>query len=178
MSSRASRKRRSQNGGSGPAGSDLAGTGRPPTPVPSAGIRTAGTRSSTSRPAEARVTAGQAAAEEALPPWDRGPVRAYLRDVVDARRHLLGVLFVPAFGLAMITTFGPASDLQRLLLRVSLIALAIVVVEAVARGMTYTRMARAQFPYVPVNAVSSTFYAFMRAHRPRSMRRPPPRVHP
>jgi uncharacterized membrane protein len=155
VSSRSSRKRRNRN---------------------AAGARaTAGTAT---RPASSRAAAVQAAADEALPPWERGPVRAYLRDVVDARRHLLGVLFVPAFGLAMITTFGPASDLQRLLQMVSLVALGVVLVEAVARGTTYTRMARAEFPDLPVNAVSSTFYFFMRAHRPRSMRRPPPRVRP
>jgi Protein of unknown function (DUF3043) len=162
VSSRSSRKRRSQAAGAAPAGPRRAVTARAE-PAPSTGARAAGST---------------ATDDAALAPWDRGPVRAYLRDVVDARRHLLGVLFVPAFGLAMITTFGPASDLQRLLLKVSLVALAVVLVEAVARGMTYTRMARAQFPDVPVNAVSSTFYAFMRAHRPRSLRKPPPRVRP
>jgi uncharacterized membrane protein len=167
--SRAARKRRGQAAGTGQAtgaARQRVGTG------PAAG------RSAAQRPPAARATAAQAAADEALAPWDRGPVRAYLRDVVDARRHLLGILFVPAFGLAMITTFGPASDLQRLLLLVSLVALAVVLVEAVVRGATYTKMARAEFPDVPVNAVSSTFYAFMRAHRPRSLRKPPPRVGP
>jgi hypothetical protein len=122
--------------------------------------------------------AEQAIADEMLPPWERGPVRAYLRDVVDARRHLLGVLFVPAFGLALITTFGPASGLQRTLLVVSLVALGVVLAEALVRGVAYTRMARAEFPDLQVNAVSSTFYIFMRAHRPRSTRRPAPRLRP
>lgn len=161
MSSRSARKRR--GGATGTRGPD---PGRP------------GTGRSAGHRAAVQVAAVHAAVDETLPPWDRGPVRAYLRDVVDGRRHLLGVLFVPAFGLAMITTFGPASDLQRLLLVVSLVALGVVAVEAVVRGMTYTRMARAQFPDRTVNAVSSTFYAFMRAHRPRSTRRPPPRVGP
>ena len=156
MSSRTARKRRSRNSGSGR--SKAAGTARREPPPSTA--------------------AAQATQDETLPPWERGPVRAYLRDVVDSRRHLLGVLFMPAFALAMITTFGPASDLQRLLQVVSLVVLGVVLVEAVARGMTYTRMARAEFPDRNVNAVSSTFHFFMRAHRPRSMRRPPPRVRP
>jgi Protein of unknown function (DUF3043) len=162
MSSRATRKRRNRAAGAAPAGPRRPVTARVE-PGPSTGARAAGST---------------ATDDGSLPPWDRGPVRAYLRDVVDARRHLLGVLFIPAFGLAMITTFGPASDLQRLLQIVSLVALAVVAVEAVARGLTYTGMARAQFPDVPVNAVSSTFYAFMRAHRPRSLRKPPPRIGP
>jgi hypothetical protein len=44
------------------------------------------------------------------------------------------------------------------------------------RGREVTAMARSELPEQQVNAVSTTFYLFMRAHRPRSMRRPPPRV--
>lgn len=110
-----------------------------------------------------------------LPPWDRGPVRAYVRDVVDSRRHLTG-LFMPFFAMALITIAGPASELADVLRTVSLVALAVMAVEVLARGLTITRMARAEFPDLQVNAVSTTNYAFMRMHRPRSMRKPAPRL--
>jgi hypothetical protein len=85
---------------------------------------------------------------------------------------------MPAFALALITTVGPVSELQRTLQLVSFVALGLLTVEMLARGIVYTRMARAEFPDRRVNLASSTFYVFMRAHRPRSMRKPAPLVHP
>ena len=113
--------------------------------------------------------------DSALHPRDRGPVRAYVRDVVDSRRSLVG-LFVPAFGGVLITTLGPASELQATLQVVSLAALAVSLAAAVVLGVNVTRMARAEFPKAQVDGLPTGFYAFMRAHRPRSTRLPPPRV--
>ncbi len=64
-----------------------------------------------------------------------GAVRAYVRDVVDSRRRLLG-FFMPVFAMALITTVGPASELGRNLQLGSLAILAVMAVEAVylARG--------------------------------------------
>jgi hypothetical protein len=85
---------------------------------------------------------------------------------------------MPFVALALITIAGPASELADVLRAVSLVALAVLAVEVLARGAVITRMARAEFPETQVNAVSTTFYAFMRMHRPRSMRRPAPRLRP
>jgi hypothetical protein len=57
-------------------------------------------------------------------------VRAHVRDVVDARRGLVG-LFVPAFGGTLIAALGPASSLQRWLLLICAVALVVSVVDAV-----------------------------------------------
>lgn len=115
-------------------------------------------------------------ADRLLPPWERGPVRAFVRDAVDARgpRPLL-LLFMPAFALALITIFGPASELGRWLLLGSLAVLAVVAVDALLLGSQLVRAARRAFPGTPVPAAGTCWYVFMRAHRPRSMRRPPPR---
>ena len=115
--------------------------------------------------------------ESHLPPWDRGPVRSHVRDVVDGGRNLTWA-FVPFFALAMITIVGPPSELADVLRIVSLVALALLAVEVLVRGLAATRSARHAYPDRQVNAVSTTFYWFMRAHRPRSMRRPAPRVRP
>jgi hypothetical protein len=114
-------------------------------------------------------------AEDALHPRDRGPVRAHVRDLVDAHRRLVG-LFAPAFGGTLIAALGPESSLQRWLLLGCAVLLAVAVVDAVLLGRTVARSARARFPGIPVDTLRTGWYAFMRAHRMRSMRLPPPRV--
>ncbi len=113
--------------------------------------------------------------DDSLHPRDRGPVRAHVRDLVDARRRLVG-LFAPAFGGTLIAALGPASSLQRWLLLGCAVLLAVAVVDAVLLGRTAARSARARFPGMPVDGLRTGWYAFMRAHRMRSMRLPPPRV--
>jgi drug/metabolite transporter (DMT)-like permease len=96
---------------------------------------------------------------------------------VDGRRRLVG-LFLPVLGVVLISVFGPASDLQRTALVGSLVALALVLGDAVVMGATITRAARAAFPGEPVRGLSTGWYAFVRAHRSRHLRRPAPRVAP
>jgi hypothetical protein len=115
--------------------------------------------------------------DETLQPRDRGPVRAYVRDLVDARRGLVG-LFAPGFGGTLIAALGPRSDLQRWLLLICAVLLAVAVVDAVVLGRSVTRRSRARFPDETVDGLPTGWYAFMRAHRNRSLRRPPPRVVP
>jgi Protein of unknown function (DUF3043) len=112
-----------------------------------------------------------------LAPHDRGPVRAYVRDTVDSRRRLVG-LFLPALGAVVLSLASPASDLQRWFLIASVAALAVAVGDAVVMGASITRSARATYPDEPVPALATGWYAFLRAHRSRSVRRPPPRVGP
>src|SRR4051812_36699622 len=115
--------------------------------------------------------------DEDLRPPDRGPVRAFVRDLVDSRRRLVG-LFLPVTGVVVISAVSPASDLQRQALVGSLVALAVVVADAVLLGLTATRAARAAFPDETVPGLATGWYAFLRAHRTRDLRRPPPRVFP
>ena len=112
-----------------------------------------------------------------LPPGDRGPVRAFVRDAVDSRRRLVGLL-LPVLGVVVICAVGPASELQRYLLFGSLALLALIAADAVRMGVDITRAARAQFPGQPIPALATGWYAFLRAHRSRHVRRPPPRVTP
>jgi hypothetical protein len=112
-----------------------------------------------------------------LAPHDRGPVRAFVRDEVDARRRLVGAL-LPVLGIVIIAAVNPPSDWQRYALYAGLVALAAVLVDAVLMGVTITRAARDAFPAESVPGLATGWYAFLRAHRSRSRRRPPPRVAP
>jgi hypothetical protein len=140
------------------------------------------TRAAPSRPAPARPASARGPAagppDEALHPRDRGPVRAYVRDLVDARRAGPVSLFVPGFGGTLIAALGPASSLQRWLLIGCSVLLAVAVADAVLLGGTVVRRVRARFPDVDVDGPRTGWYAFMRAHRMRSMRLPRPQVDP
>ena len=104
-------------------------------------------------------------------------MRAYVRDLVDARRGPVA-MFVLAFGGTMIAALGPSSSLQRWLLLICAVLLAVAVIDAVVLGRTVTRRARARFPHEHVDGRRTGWYAFMRGHRMRSMRLPPPRYAP
>jgi Protein of unknown function (DUF3043) len=101
-------------------------------------------------------------------------VRGFVRDAVDAHRPRLILLFMPAFAMALISGFGPPSELGDYLLLGSLAALAVVAMDTLLIAVPIVRAARAAFPNAHVNAFSTGWYVFMRAHRPRSWRRPPP----
>ncbi len=112
--------------------------------------------------------------DELLPPWERGPVRGFVRDAVDARGPRPMLLFMPAFAVVLITVFGPQSELGRALMLAGLAALAVVAADAVLLGGSITQAARQAFPGQRVGRLPTTWYVFMRSHRPRSMRRPAP----
>ncbi len=96
---------------------------------------------------------------------------------MDSRRRLVG-LFLPVLGAVVLSVASPASDLRRYILIGSVAALVVVAAGAVVMGASITRSARAAFPDEPVPALHTGWYAFLRAHRSRSLRRPPPRVTP
>jgi hypothetical protein len=159
-------------------------SGRTRRPADPAGIRREAARRA--RAEEARPTTTRAPAavrhridprDRDLPPHERGPVRAFLRDAVDSRRRLVG-LFLPALGVVVICALSPASDLQRYGLYGGLALLAAVAVDAVLMGVAVTRAARAAFPEETVPGLATGWYAFVRAHRTRQLRRPAPRVGP
>jgi Protein of unknown function (DUF3043) len=115
--------------------------------------------------------------DRGLAPYDRGPLRAFIRDEVDARRRIVGA-FLPVLGIVVISALSPASDWQRYALYAGLAALAVVLVDAALMAVVLTRAARSAFPDEPVPLLATGWYAFRRAHRSRSVRRPPPRVAP
>ena len=110
-----------------------------------------------------------------LPPRDRGPVRAHVRDLVDSRPHLLG-LFMPLALIVVVSAFIPVPEVQRYMSMFSLVLLAVMLAEGTYLGLTITRTVRAKFPEEQINGLGVGWYAFTRATQPRRIRIPKPRV--
>jgi hypothetical protein len=110
-----------------------------------------------------------------LPPRDRGPVRAYVRDLVDSRPHLIG-LFMPLALVVVASVFIPVPSVQQYTSLFSLAMLMIMIAEGVYLGLSITPKARARFPKEEVNGLGIGWDAFTRASQPRRLRVPKPRV--
>jgi Protein of unknown function (DUF3043) len=116
----------------------------------------------------ARREAMRRGEESALGPRDRGPVRRFARDFVDARRNL-GSLFIPVgFPLVLLSYVVPLAELL-----VLVIVLAITV-DSILLGIAVKKQAAARFPHEPANGVA--MYAILRAMQFRRARIPAPRV--
>ena len=119
-----------------------------------------------------RMAAGD---ERYLLPRDRGPVKAYIRDVVDSRPHLMG-LFMPLAGLVLISALFPVLAVQQYMSLFTMIVLLVMIVEGVLLGISTTRKVRAKFPNEQIRGLSIGWYAFTRASQLRRLRIPKPRV--
>ncbi|MCU1626155.1 MAG: hypothetical protein JWP64_1104 [Pseudonocardia sp.] len=119
-----------------------------------------------------RMDAGD---DKVLLPRDRGPVKAYVRDVVDSRPHLMG-LFMPLAVVVLISVLLPIPAAQQYLSLFSLVALAVMVAEGVTLGIRTTKKARAKFPEENISGLGTGWYAFTRASQLRKLRVPKPKV--
>ncbi|MFJ4657920.1 DUF3043 domain-containing protein [Nocardia sp. NPDC088792] len=119
----------------------------------------------------ARMLAGE---EQFLMPRDKGPVRGYVRDIVDARRNLLG-LFMP---LAVVLIFSMilSPGLQAIVTLAMLIMMVFMITEGFILGRIVNRRVRERFPDTTERPMSLGWYAFVRASQVRRMRAPKPRV--
>jgi hypothetical protein len=119
--------------------------------------------------------------ERYLMPKDRGPVKAYVRDVIDSRRNLMG-LFMPLAILVLASYFlqiaVPTLPVQEYVMLACLVFLLAMVVEAIMLGRLATRLARDKFPKESVGTAGLIWYTFTRASQVRRLRVPRPRVRP
>ncbi|MFC5234222.1 DUF3043 domain-containing protein [Pseudonocardia zijingensis] len=113
--------------------------------------------------------------ERYLMPRDRGPVKAYIRDVVDSRPHIMG-LFMPLAIVVVLSLLVPVLAAQQYLSLFSLVALTTMIIEGIFLGASVTRKAREKFPDEQIGALSTGWYAFTRASQLRRLRIPKPRV--
>jgi hypothetical protein len=119
----------------------------------------------------ARMAAGD---DRVLLPRDRGPVKAYIRDVVDSRRHLMG-LFMPLAGVVFLSVLIPVRAVQTYLSLLCFAMLAALIVEGVFLGRQVNRKVAEKFPDERTG-LGLGWYASMRATQPRRLRMPKPRV--
>lgn len=119
-----------------------------------------------------RMLAGD---EKYLLARDRGPVKAYVRDLVDSRRHLAGA-FMPLALLVIVVILVPSPVVQQYVSLVSMAMLLAIIVEGVLLGRTVTRRVRERFPDTSDSGASLGFYAMTRATQLRRLRVPKPRI--
>jgi hypothetical protein len=120
-----------------------------------------------------RMMAGD---ERVLMPRDRGPVKAYVRDVVDSRPHMAG-LFMPLAGLVILSLVLQSQPIVQSYVSMFCLALMVAMaLEGVLLGRRVTQLARARFPKEAISPLALGWYAFSRASQVRKLRVPKPRV--
>ncbi len=113
---------------------------------------------------------------------DRGKVRAYVRDLVDSRRNVAGIL-LPIAVLSFVILLIPVPVLQAYGPLVLLVAIAAAVLDSVIFGRQLSRKVRLRYPNGDDSGLSTKgsslgFYAFNRACLIRRWRVPRARVGP
>ncbi|MBB2992519.1 hypothetical protein FHR72_004020 [Mycolicibacterium iranicum] len=120
-----------------------------------------------------RMMAGE---DAYLLPRDRGPVRRYVRDLVDSRRNLLGLFMPAALGMIFIMLAVPSVQVQALISPAMLVLVLIMVVDGFFLGRKVNRLADQKFPDNTETGWKLGFYAASRASQLRRMRAPRPQV--
>ena len=117
-----------------------------------------------------------------LLPRDRGKVRAYVRDVVDTRRNVAGIL-LPIALLSFIILLVPFPVVQAYGPLVLLVAIVAAIADSIVLGRQISKKVKVTFPNgdnsgLSTKPLSLGFYAFNRACLIRRWRVPRPRVEP
>ncbi|MFN2496048.1 MAG: DUF3043 domain-containing protein [Pseudonocardiaceae bacterium] len=120
-----------------------------------------------------RMMAGE---EKYLLPRDRGPAKAYVRDLVDSRRNIAG-LFMPLALLVVLVLLVPSAVVQQYVSLLSMAMLITILVEGVLLGRIVNRRVRERFPDASAG-LGLGFYAMTRATQLRRLRMPKPRLRP
>ncbi len=118
-----------------------------------------------------RMMAGE---EAYLLPRDQGPIRRYVRDVVDSRRNLLG-LFMPAT-LVLLAAMFTAPQLQLYASPAMLVLMVVMSVDALLLGRKVSKLVDAKFPKNTESRWKLGLYAAGRASQMRRLRAPRPQV--
>lgn len=127
------------------------------------------------RAARARAQQGMVAGEERyLPARDRGPVRRYVRDYIDARWNV-GEFFLPVSFVVVLMVLFAGRRPQLALVGIVILYAAVFasVIDALIASRTIKKRILATFGSVPKGTVS---YSLMRAFQIRRTRVPRPQV--
>jgi len=111
-----------------------------------------------------------------LLPRDKGPVRRFVRDVVDSRRNVLGLFMPAALGLIFFMLAVPSVTVQRLLSPAMLVLVLIMVIDGFILGRKVNKLVDQKFPAHTESGWKLGFYAASRASQLRRMRAPRPQV--
>jgi hypothetical protein len=111
-----------------------------------------------------------------LLPRDKGPLRRFVRDVVDSRRNVLGLFMPAALGLIFIMLSVPSPAVQLPLSFAMPVLIVIMLIDAVFLGRKVNKLVDAKFPDNAESGWKLGFYAASRASQLRRMRAPRPQV--
>ncbi len=120
-----------------------------------------------------RMMAGE---ESYLLPRDQGPVRRYVRDLVDSRRSFLG-LFMPS-AIFMIFSMMLMPKVQYYISPLMLLWMAVMGIDAVVLARRVNKAVEAKFPDSTETRFKLGLYAAGRASQLRRLRIPRPQVSP
>ena len=113
--------------------------------------------------------------EEAyLLPRDQGPIRRYVRDIVDSRRNLLG-LFMP-LALFLLFVMFAIPQVQLYMSPAMLVLMAVLGIDGFLLGRKVNRMVDEKFPTNTESHWKLGIYAAGRASQLRRTRAPRPQV--
>ncbi len=101
---------------------------------------------------------------------DQGPVRRYVRDIVDARRNVLG-LFMPS-ALTLLFIMFAVPQLQLFISPAMLVLMALMALDGLFLGRKVSRRVDEKFPQNTESRWKIGFYAASRASQMRRMRTP------
>ncbi len=105
---------------------------------------------------------------------DKGPVRRFVRDVVDARRNVLG-LFMPS-ALTLLFVMFAVPQLQLYISPAMMVLMVLMLLDAVILGRKIARRVDEKFPNDTEPRWRLALYAAGRASQMRRMRAPRPQV--
>ena len=114
--------------------------------------------------------------ESALLERDRGPVRRFARDVVDARTSLLGAFMPTALIMAFAAMLVPDQRVQAIITLSMFVLMAAMIVDGILIGRKVVRLADEKFPTNTESRFKLGLYAASRASTVRRMRSPRPQV--
>jgi hypothetical protein len=105
---------------------------------------------------------------------DQGPVRRYVRDIVDSRRNVLGLFMPSALGLMFFMFAVP--QLQLYVSPAMLLLMAVMALDGLLLGRKVARRVDEKFPEDTESRWKLGLYAASRASQMRRMRAPRPQV--
>ena len=111
--------------------------------------------------------------EKHLPPRDRGPVKRFVRDTVDARRTV-AEFFLPLALLIFVLTLTPSDQAKLIGSTLWMALVVLIVIDSVLLVARLRRGLRKSFP--DQSHKGAVPYALMRSMQIRRFRLPPPRV--
>ncbi|MEV4443536.1 DUF3043 domain-containing protein, partial [Streptomyces sp. NPDC049577] len=111
--------------------------------------------------------------ERYLPVRDKGPVRRFARDFVDAR-YSVAEFFLPLAVVILVLSMVNRGAFQTYVLLLWMIVIALIVINSLITGIALKRALKQRFP--DENTRGAVAYALMRTLQMRRLRLPKPQV--